>query len=206
MWSIIVHHLLTSPHPVSSLYARVHLPLQFTQSLALLEVVHSLLFLVRSPVLTTLLQVSSRLFIVWAILYPVPPSRAQLGFALCSLSWATVEVPRYAYYAWTLMAPSTVPWALTWLRYSLFLVLYPTGITGEVLCILSALPYLAKHPSLLSVLMPNAFNVAFSFYAACIVILALYVPGSPLMISVMWAQRKKVLGAPRAAAPEKKEL
>ena len=207
VWLLIVHHLLRAPHPLSTLHSVVRVPLQLTQSLATLEILHSLLGLTRSSPFTTALQVSSRLFIVWCILYPFPPPPSQLGFLLASLSWATVEVPRYLYYAWSLASPSTLPYALTWLRYSLFLVLYPSGITGELLCIAHALPYLAAHPSLLSLSMPNKLNFAFSFHYAVLLVLALYVPGSPLMISTMWAQRKKVLGtAAPAPGAGKKEL
>ena len=195
VWLLIVHHLLTAPHPVQSLYGHIHRPLQLTQSLACLEIVHSLLGLVRSPLLTTVLQVSSRLFIVWGVAYIAPPTRTTLGFTLATLSWATVEPPRYLYYALNLLtSPAAIPHALTWLRYSLFMVLYPTGITGEVWCVLVALPWLARHPDVLSVSMPNSWNFAFSYWWCCVALLALYVPGSPFMIQLMWNQRKKMLG------------
>ena len=193
VWLLIVHHLLTAPHPVQTLYAHIHRPLQLVQSLAALEVVHSLLGLVRSPVLTTAIQVSSRLFIVWGVAHLAPPARTSLGFALCTLSWATVEPPRYLFYALSLLGAG-IPHALTWLRYSLFLVLYPSGITGEVLCVLAALPWLARHPDVLSISMPNSYNFAFSYWWACAATLAAYVPGSPFMVQLMWNQRKKVLG------------
>jgi very-long-chain (3R)-3-hydroxyacyl-CoA dehydratase len=51
------------------------------------------------------------------------------------LSWSLVEVPRYAFYVMALItgdATKKTPYWLFWLRYSLFAVLYPTGITGEL--------------------------------------------------------------------------
>ena len=208
VWFLIVQHLLTAPHPIKTLYSHIHRPLQLTQSLAALEILHSLLGLVRSPVLTTALQVSSRLFIVWGIAHIAPPAQTTVGFMLAALSWATVEPPRYLYYTLNLLYPSpaSLPYPLTYLRYSLFLLLYPTGITGEVWCLLTALPYLARHPSVLSVGMPNSWNFAFSYWWFCVVMLAGYVPGSPLMIQLMWNQRKKVLGASGGGLKVKKEL
>jgi very-long-chain (3R)-3-hydroxyacyl-CoA dehydratase len=47
------------------------------------------------------------------------------------LSWSLVEIPRYAYYAVNLIAPTSIPYFLTFLRYSLFMVLYPSGISGK---------------------------------------------------------------------------
>lgn len=57
-----------------------HLPAMFnfvysplltsTQSLAVLEILHSVLGIVRAPVLTTTMQVASRLLLVWGVMYP----------------------------------------------------------------------------------------------------------------------------------------
>ena len=44
-------------------------------------------------------------------------------------SWALVEVPRYLFYAANLVM-KRVPYPLFFLRYNLFMVLYPSGITG----------------------------------------------------------------------------
>lgn len=45
---------------------------------------------------------------------------------------------RYLFYAFGVMGRS--PYVLFFLRYSLFFILYPTGITGEVLTMLAGLP------------------------------------------------------------------
>jgi hypothetical protein len=45
-------------------------------------------------------------------------------------SWACVEVPRYTFYAVNLFV-DVVPLPLFFLRYNLFMVLYPSGISGE---------------------------------------------------------------------------
>ncbi|VDL91665.1 unnamed protein product [Schistocephalus solidus] len=46
--------------------------LQIFQTLALLEVFHACFRLVRSSPLTTIIQLSSRIFVVWAVLYLYP--------------------------------------------------------------------------------------------------------------------------------------
>jgi hypothetical protein len=48
----------------------------------------------------------------------------------CVCSWACVEVPRYTFYAVNLFV-DVVPLPLFFLRYNLFMVLYPSGISGE---------------------------------------------------------------------------
>jgi very-long-chain (3R)-3-hydroxyacyl-CoA dehydratase len=63
--------LPTFLHPIirraAKNYARVGVQTAFVQSFALLEVLHVLLGWVRSPLMTTGMQVSSRLFLVWGI-------------------------------------------------------------------------------------------------------------------------------------------
>ena len=51
--------------PASALWLSVREPLTLVQSAAALEVVHALLGVVSSPVLTVAMQVSSRLILLW---------------------------------------------------------------------------------------------------------------------------------------------
>ena len=72
-------------------------------------------------------------------------------------------------------------------------MLYPIGVTGELLCQMAALPVLAKTGAF-SVAMPNALNFAFSSHSALICIMLSYVPIFPQLYFHMFAQRKKVVG------------
>ena len=170
-WLVILllslHHLLTSPSPLSSLHASIFPLLLAVESLALLEVVHSLSGVVRSPFLTTFLQVFQRCLVLWGITYPVPAARAQPGFALVALAWSSIEVVRYPFYAWTLASPSTLPRWLIWLRYSLFLPLYPVGMLAELATIVQAVPVLLQH-DVWTLHMPNALNFSFDWAYYCV--------------------------------------
>lgn len=109
------------------------------QSLAALEVLHVLFRLVRSPLPTTLMQVSSRLILVWAIVARFPSTHLNPFYTTMVLAWSLTEVPRYTYYALSLMG-TQVPPVLTWLRYTTFYVLYPLGAGSEALVALSTIP------------------------------------------------------------------
>jgi very-long-chain (3R)-3-hydroxyacyl-CoA dehydratase len=54
---------------LSNVYAPVAAMLTYSQSAALLEIMHSAVGLVRSPVVVTAMQVSSRIFALVAIIY-----------------------------------------------------------------------------------------------------------------------------------------
>ncbi|RYG55264.1 hypothetical protein EON66_05695 [archaeon] len=79
--------------------------------------------------LVAVAAVLSRLAVLWGIVHVAPPAQVHWAFALMAISWSLVEVPRYVFYLWKLVSNS-VPYWLLWVRYSLFIVLYPTGITG----------------------------------------------------------------------------
>ncbi|CAN0213630.1 unnamed protein product [Ectocarpus sp. 4 AP-2014] len=140
-WSYVlfvcVSHILAGNEP-QALYDEVEKVLQIVQTAALMEVLHAMLGVVRSPWVTTLMQVSSRIVLVWGFMWAVPSTQGQLGSMLCITSWACVEIPRYLFYTFGVLKSS--PYPLFYLRYSLFAVLYPTGIAGEVMTMLAGLP------------------------------------------------------------------
>ncbi|KAL9328561.1 hypothetical protein ACSQ67_003564 [Phaseolus vulgaris] len=70
----------------------------------------------------------------------------------------------------------SAPSWLLWLRYSTFLVLYPTGISSEVGLIYIALPFI-KASEKYCIRMPNKWNFSFDYFCAAVVVLGIYVPG-----------------------------
>ncbi|CAD5230291.1 unnamed protein product [Bursaphelenchus okinawaensis] len=182
---------LLAGNSFTALYENVEWELQVFQTAAVMEIIHSLVGLVRSPVMTTVTQVFSRVFVLWAIMYKVPSSRASFGVPMLLIAWSVTEVIRYSYYALNLV--NAVPYVLTWARYSFFIALYPLGASGEVITMLSALKEIdqKKH---FTVEMPNSANIGFSFYYVVILLALYYLPGFPQMYFYMFGQRKKVLG------------
>lgn len=74
---------------------------------------------------------------VWGITYPFPELTVSPWYSSMLTAWATTEVIRYTYFAFK-EAGVYIPYALTWLRYSAFLVLYPIGITSELVMMYNA--------------------------------------------------------------------
>ncbi|VDL60737.1 unnamed protein product [Hymenolepis diminuta] len=157
-----------------------------------MEVVHACLRLVKSAPLTTAIQIASRLLILWGVLYIYPAVKVHENFnKMMFVSWCLADITRYLYYLMNIfMKP---PRLLTILRYNLFLILYPTGITGEIALLWYSLPYAAKDPWL-QYSLPNAFNFGFNTYQLYCLFLVLYAPCSPLMYTHMLTQRRKVMG------------
>lgn len=117
---------------------------------------------VRAPLLTTLMQVASRLLLVWGVVHPFPAVALSSPFYTSMLvAWSVTEFIRYSFFAFSLSGWQPRP--LTWLRYNTFFVLYPMGISSEC-----ALIYLATEP---------AGNLDELYKWALYAILAIYVPG-----------------------------
>ncbi|CCA76030.1 hypothetical protein PIIN_10030 [Serendipita indica DSM 11827] len=121
------------------------------QSLALLEVVHSALGLVKSPVQTTAMQVASRLAVVWWFVEGQPTARITPFYTTMLIAWSLSEMIRTTYYTASLFnvvppRPTTNPYVakavdiLTNIRYSAFYVLYPLGSGSEYMCMLKGFP------------------------------------------------------------------
>lgn len=95
--------------------------------------------IVRSPLPTTLLQVSSRLLLVWGVVNAYPRATSPSPFYTSMIvAWALSEIVRYSYFVLNLRRLGSssgreeVPAFVTWLRYNLFYVLYPLGIGSEM--------------------------------------------------------------------------
>ncbi|KAI0786704.1 tyrosine phosphatase-like protein [Abortiporus biennis] len=122
----------------TTVYARIGYQATIVQSFAILEVLHSLLGWVRSPLTTTLMQVSSRLYVVWGVLPLFPHTQSNPFVASAFLSWSITEVIRYTFYALNLLKIQSS--ILLYIRYTAFYLLYPTGASSEAFLILNSIP------------------------------------------------------------------
>ncbi|KRX71467.1 Alpha-N-acetylglucosaminidase [Trichinella sp. T6] len=192
---------------LNHVYSVVGCQVEIFQTLALLEIVHSYTGLVRSPTVTTAIQVLSRLFILWPITHCVVEAQSSLGTFLYITAWSISEIVRYSFYALNILA--VTPKFLIWLRqlirffnsifllltacsfrYTLFIGLYPLGVAGELLAIFAAMGPIGRR-KLFTLEMPNMFNMSFNFYYSLFFIIPLYIPLFPMLYIYMLKQRKK---------------
>ena len=109
-------------------------------------------------------------------------------------AWSITEVVRYLFYALNLLGVEVYP--VKWLRYSMFVVLYPLGVAGEVGCMRQAFEdgvlttVTAASPYLITAVTKPLFTLV-PFW---VVIAVLWVGGLALLYSMMLGQRKKALG------------
>ncbi|OJJ44081.1 hypothetical protein ASPZODRAFT_72461 [Penicilliopsis zonata CBS 506.65] len=178
--------LLAPTGHLPAVFGQVFSPLLVTaQSMALLEILHSLLGLVRAPVFTTAMQVASRLLLVWGGALRGPGAQAgDLAFLGCLAAWGITECIRYGFFALQVWGQGVPSW-WTWLRYNTFYILYPIGISSECILIFLSLDRAAAlHPL---------------YWWFFVVALVIYIPGSYILYTHMIAQRRKVLRGKKRA-------
>lgn len=169
------------------LWEKASLPITIFQTLQLIEVVHAAIKFVPSNPVTTFIQIISRIIVVWAIVVPIKETRSSIGIPLILTAWSIAEMTRYLYYALNLIssrAPYLMPYLLTWCRYSFFMILYPIGVSGELILMYTALPYIRRR-QLLYFKMPNPYNVSFYSDWLLIAIMLSYIPCKSLLVECL---------------------
>jgi very-long-chain (3R)-3-hydroxyacyl-CoA dehydratase len=188
--------------------------LSFWQNLALLEVVHSLVGAVRAPWHSTLLQISSRVFVV-ALLNWLTVLQTNSALYIIGFAWSITEVIRYSWYALTLLEIKIRPFTL--LRYSTFLPLYPIGVYGELALVYAALPSITGAAGVSAMAQPDLPEFVEYFLIPVVaaldctletvftyVVPALYAFGLPFLYSMLLASRNNVIKKFKAADAAKK--
>lgn len=184
---------------VDEVYREVEWTLKIFQTAAILEVLHCAIGLVPSSVVLTAFQVASRVFLTWGVAHSVTGVQSNLGITLFLFAWTITEIIRYSLYALSILG--IVPYLLQWCRYTFFIVLYPIGVTGELMTIYYALPYVRK-ANLYTVTLPNFYNISFNYYYTLHVIMASYLFIFPQLYCHMLAQRRKIIGGKLKKKPE----
>lgn len=172
------------------------------QFLAALEIVHSAIGIVGGSPFASLLQWFGRSNVLFAVVRSVPEVQTTVAVGAMLLAWTLSEVIRYPWYA-TTTADFCPKW-LTWLRYTMFIPLYPIGVWGEMMACYLALPYLEER-KLHSIYLPNVWNFSFNYAIFTKILLCLYLFLWWQLFSMMLRQRRKKLQIPASVDHSKKD-
>lgn len=154
------------------LWERCSLVISLFQTYQLVEVLHAAIRFVPSSPIQTFIQILSRLMLVWGILVPLKDARYSVGVPLLLIAWSIAECTRYFYYGFNVY--NAAPYLSTWLRYTLFIVLYPMGVSGELITMYHALPVI-RRDKFLTFSLPNSFNISFYYDYFIILFMLSYV-------------------------------
>ena len=173
--------------------------LNLAQGTAIFEIVFAVLRWTRNSPATVIPQVLSRLFVLWLVFPQMLSAKSEQNWWVakewpilpaCVLAWAITEVFRFSYYTFTGLQSGFLGHA----RYNLFIVLYPLGVTAELLCMWSgrhAVLGMAQSDRPFSLIMPNSLNFEWKYEWMAPLMYLIYVFGFPQLYFYMLAQRKK---------------
>ncbi|KAM0245502.1 hypothetical protein ACHAP5_005309 [Fusarium lateritium] len=138
---------LWANHGNGAVWDELNVAARWTETLTVIEVIHAVTGLVRAAPATTALQVAGRNTIIWAITRNYPDVAArETAYSSMLMAWNAADAVRYLYFALQ-TGTGSVPSALTWLRYNMFIVLYPIGILSEMRLVYEVIePSRARNP------------------------------------------------------------
>uniref|UniRef100_A0A1A9VZR8 Very-long-chain (3R)-3-hydroxyacyl-CoA dehydratase n=1 Tax=Glossina brevipalpis TaxID=37001 RepID=A0A1A9VZR8_9MUSC len=183
------------PDIIPKTYENVGNAMKFVQLLQFLEILHPLFGYTKGNPLIPLAQVTGRNFVLFLMIECEERMQTKPVVFYLFIIWSLVEVIRYPYY---LTAVVKKPLALlTWLRYTIWIPLYPMGILCEGIIILRNIPYF-EETKRFSVEMPNQYNFTFDMTTFLkVYLLGFILPGSYILMTHMAKTRAKKLGKKR---------
>jgi very-long-chain (3R)-3-hydroxyacyl-CoA dehydratase len=189
---ISVRYYRDGPGSYKGTYEAVGNAFKFVQLLQYLEVMHPIFGYTKGSWTVPFMQVSGRAFVLFAMLDCEPRMQTKPVVFYLFTVWALVEVVRYPYYISSLIKREVG--FLTWLRYTIWIPLYPLGALCEAIIILRNIPYF-EETGRFSVTMPNKWNVTFSMpIFMYIYLVVLILPGIYYVMKHMQRARAKKLG------------
>ena len=189
--------------------------LNYIQVMQVLDLVFSILKFTRNQVITTFLQVFSRIAMVLAIFPNIekphgPQDWQCVGIFLCLINWSMIEVIRFGFYSTKeMLGDGLITNFFGHLRYNVFIFAYILGVTGENIACYYVLQEINRLndsglPLPWTIRMPNKWNFVFDFRSFMYISPLMYLGGFPGLYLHMWAQRAKFYGGTAKKTDEKK--
>ena len=184
--------LVYQSEATTHLYPNIITTLMVAEGIQMLEVIHVVLRWSKGDPVSTVLQNMGRWIILFIVVIPHETAHDLPAFTMVCLTWSAIEVVRYPYYILQLINRQVH--FMTWLRYTAWIPLYPTGIFSEIMTILPTLPEI-KQKGKFDLLLPNKCN--FSFHLSSVLFYFVWILAfliAPRMFYHMYKQSFKKLG------------
>ncbi|XP_059928111.1 very-long-chain (3R)-3-hydroxyacyl-CoA dehydratase-like [Gadus macrocephalus] len=160
----------------------------FCQMMAVIEIINPLLGLVKTGFFPAMLQVTGRNVILFVILGSLEQMQSKSVVFFVFYLWSTIEIFRYPFY---MLACIDTEWKLlTWVRYTIWIPLYPMGVIAEAVAVIQAMP-IFDETRLYSLPLPKALGQSLSFSYTLQVYLIIMFLGLFVNFRHLYKQRKR---------------
>ncbi|XP_071518021.1 very-long-chain (3R)-3-hydroxyacyl-CoA dehydratase 3 [Panulirus ornatus] len=187
-----IRYIRDGPESMEGTYESVGWMMHLCFMTQFLEVLHPLVGYTSGSVFEAVIQIGGRGIIFFCLIKGEERMQTKPVIFYLFLVWSMIEVVRYPYYM--LRVYDVQLGFLTWLRYTIWIPLYPLGFICEGVVILRDIPYFDETGKF-SVYLPNKWNFAFHFptLLRCY-LLFFFFPAMYKMMNHMYHQRVKKLG------------
>ncbi|XP_024965484.1 very-long-chain (3R)-3-hydroxyacyl-CoA dehydratase 2 [Cynara cardunculus var. scolymus] len=144
-WAVALFRIsidFLSTKSINGAYASAGELICLLQTLGFIEVIHGAVGIVPSGFLFPLMQWGGRTHFLLAIIRRIDEVHELPVVFITFVAWCCIEVIRYPFYA--LSCLGNCPSFLTYLRYTVFIVIYPIGVVGEMWLMYQALPVIME--------------------------------------------------------------
>ncbi|XP_022900621.1 very-long-chain (3R)-3-hydroxyacyl-CoA dehydratase isoform X2 [Onthophagus taurus] len=186
-----VRFLKEGPDSYSGTYDSVGFLMKLLHVLMSLEIIYPILGYSKGSPLINFMQIFGRCFVLFGMISPEPRMQIKPVVFYLFLVWSSVELVRYPYYITQLYKKENA-W-LTWLRYTVWIPLYPLGFLCEGIIVLRSIPY-AEETKLFTLSLPNYYNFVFDYPTVLRIYMFVFVSSMYSMMSYMYKGRKARLG------------
>ncbi|KAM9376974.1 very-long-chain (3R)-3-hydroxyacyl-CoA dehydratase [Pholidichthys leucotaenia] len=160
----------------------------FCQTLAAVEVLNAAFGIVRTGVIPTLIQVVGRNFILFIIFGSLEEMHHKPVVFFVFYLWSAIEIFRYPFH---MLGCFNTEWkTLTWLRYTIWIPLYPLGVLAEAVAVIQSIP-IFDETKLLSIPLPKAIGTSISFSYVLHIYLILMFLGLFINFRHLYKQRQR---------------
>lgn len=178
---------------VAGTYEAVGNAFKFVQLIQYLEVMHPLFGYTKGSPMVPFMQCTGRAFVLFAMIDNETRMQTKPVVFYLFIVWASIETVRYPYYLTQLFKKEIS--IITWLRYTMWIPLYPLGVLCEGIIILRNIPYF-EETERFSVALPNSFNWTFHMPTFMyLYLIFLILPGIYFIMTHMQKARSKKLGS-----------
>ncbi|KAL0892516.1 hypothetical protein ABMA27_015618 [Loxostege sticticalis] len=175
---------------LSNVYENVGSTMKLLQLLQFLEVVHPILGFTRGDALIPFVQIFGRMVVLFMNIDVEPRIQTQPVVFFLFFVWSLIETVRYPFYITQIHKKEV--FLIKWLRYNLWIPLYPSGFLCEYLIIAHNIPHF-EHSKRLTVSLPNSWNFAFHMPTFSRVHIFVLVCAGLFLMKHMYALRKAKL-------------
>ncbi|XP_076356186.1 very-long-chain (3R)-3-hydroxyacyl-CoA dehydratase-like isoform X4 [Tachypleus tridentatus] len=191
---MLIRYSKEGPFSIDGTYEAVGRVMKICQLLQMLEIIHLLIGVTQGNYLICLFQLCGRFLVIFALLDAHPRSQTKSAIFYLFIGFTVMEVIRYPYYMLKMYGVNIH--FITWLRYTLWIPLYPLVFICEAIIMFRNIPYFEETEKF-SMKLPNQWNFSFSFPGALRLYLLLgFFPTLYFMMLHMYRKRKKYLRAP----------